>query len=368
MPGLRVLHLIPTLGGGGAEKQLALLSQAQCKEGLDVEIGYFRPGRYLNDLRESPVRMWQIRALGNYDLLALVRIVRLVGRRKPDVVQTWLTQMDVMGGLAALVKNVPCVVSERSSARAYPSSMKNRLRALVARRAQAIVANSEGGADYWRKALPGARVEVVRNVVALEEHRIRRSVDTESLGLPPGAQIILYAGRLGREKNVGTLIEALDGVLRSRPRAAAIIFGDGPLREELELRVHRCDARDRIRIFSHTNELEAWMNRADVLVSLSLFEGSPNTVLEAMAIGCPLVVSDIPQHREILQAEEARFCDPVSVPEVREAIEATLSDPAGSRARAAIARRRIEGWSASAAARRYASIYESVARRSELER
>lgn len=366
MSRLRVLHLIPTLGGGGAERQLALLSQAQCKEGLDVEIGYFRPGRYLSDLRESPVRMWQIRALGNYDPLALVRIVRLVRRRKPDVVQTWLTQMDVMGGIAAFVTNVPCVVSERSSAQAYPPSMKNSLREFVTRHARVIVANSEGGANYWRMALPGARVEVVRNVVVLEERRIRRSVDVDSLGLPPDAQIILSAGRLGREKNVGTLIEALDGVLRFRPRAAAIIFGDGPLREELEVRVHRCEMRDRIRMCGHTNELEAWMNRADVLVSLSLFEGSPNTVLEAMAIGCPLVVSDIPQHREILQEEEARFCDPVSALEVREAIEATLSDPAGSRARAAIARERIEGWSAGAAARRYASIYETVARRSEL--
>src|SRR6185436_12110902 len=98
----------------------------------------------------------RIEGLGNHDPRLLVRLVRLLRRARPDVVQTWLTQMDVLGGLAARLVGRPWILSERASALAYPPGLKIRLRERIGRTADAIVSNSAGGDRYWER-LVGSR-------------------------------------------------------------------------------------------------------------------------------------------------------------------------------------------------------------------
>jgi len=102
------------------------------------------------------------------------------------------------------------------------------------------------------------------------------------------------------------------------------------------------------------------MQRASVFVSIGKFEGNPNAVLEAMAIGCPLVVSDIPQHREILDDSSAFWCDPHSTDDVSLAIGKALDDPVSAEARAKVAQRRTANWSIDETARCYLQLYNTV--------
>jgi glycosyltransferase involved in cell wall biosynthesis len=102
------------------------------------------------------------------------------------------------------------------------------------------------------------------------------------------------------------------------------------------------------------------MKRADVFVATSLFEGQPNAVLEAMACGCPLVVSDIPAHRELLDETTALLVNPHKADALAEAILDVLSAPAAALARARKARAGVASLSIPSVARRYAELYESV--------
>jgi len=102
------------------------------------------------------------------------------------------------------------------------------------------------------------------------------------------------------------------------------------------------------------------MRRAAVCVSPSHFEGSPNVVLEAMAAGVPLVVSDIPEHRELLDDRSARFVDPRSAEQLALAIESVLEDPAAAAQRALAARERAAQYDVRAVARRYSDVYQDV--------
>jgi glycosyltransferase involved in cell wall biosynthesis len=104
------------------------------------------------------------------------------------------------------------------------------------------------------------------------------------------------------------------------------------------------------------------MRVARVVVSIGQFEGNPNVVLEAMAIGCPLVVSEIPSHREILDDSSATFCDAPSAPEVGATINHVLSDPVAAKIRAEAARGRSEIWSIERAAQEHLRLYEVLAR------
>jgi glycosyltransferase involved in cell wall biosynthesis len=362
---MRVLHLIPSLVGGGAESQLALLAPALDRLGVDTHVGYVHPGVNLARLENSPVKLHRIPCRTNNDPFLVPRTVRLIRTLQPAIVQTWLTQMDVLGGMAAFLARVPHVISERSSSLAYPRTWKNSLRTRVGAGAAAVVANSQGGADYWARSCNSVPRTVIRNGIPLEQIAASVSADAASLGLNADTRIILFAGRLNPEKNLQVLVEALDAVLQIEQDCAAVLFGEGPLREAVGAQLSGSRARDRFRLEHYTGDLWSWMRRASVFVSVSRFEGNPNVILEAMAAGCPLVVSEIPQHREILDDSSALFCGGIAAADVTLSIRRALNDRQGAEARRGEALRRSTVWSIEAAARRFVELYANVTERAE---
>src|SRR5687767_4452068 len=80
MSDLRVLHLIPSLGGGGAERQIAYLARGLVASGVDVHVGYLREGSNFERLAASGATLHPIASRGNYDALLVARIVRLIRR------------------------------------------------------------------------------------------------------------------------------------------------------------------------------------------------------------------------------------------------------------------------------------------------
>jgi glycosyltransferase involved in cell wall biosynthesis len=352
---LTVLHAIPSFVGGGAERQLSLLAPELCRLGVQTHVAYVHPGVNMAPLVASKVRLHSVACGGNHDPRILLKLLGLIRDVRPDVVQTWLPQMDIFAGVAARLTGTPFVLSERCSAAAYSHGWKNRLRWWVGRLATAVVANSQGGADYWRPK-GGAR-HVIRNGLSLPAIRSAMPASAESMGLQAGTRIILFAGRLSAQKNIERLLQALDQVLDRHPDCAAVLFGDGPLRAPLDQRVDAMRASARVRLAGFSPELWSWMRRASVFVSVSHFEGHPNTVLEAMAIGCPLVVSDIAQHREVLDDTMARFCNPASVDDIACAIDAVLDAPDVAIQRADAALDAASALSIEQAADAYLSLY-----------
>jgi len=266
--------------------------------------------------------------------------------------------MDVLGGLAATMAGVPFVLSERSSALMYCPNWKNWLRSQVGRLATLIIANSQGGAAYWKPRT--GKIKVIRNGLSLDLIHDTAPANPVDFGFPRDAIVILFAGRLSPEKNLERLVEAMDKVLVERPECVAVLCGDGELWSGLKLLVASKHAQNRIRLIGYTNQLWSLMRCASVFVSISKIEGNPNAVLEAMALGCPLVVSDIPQHREILDESSALWCDPNSSEDVWVAICKALDDPTSAGARADIARRRTADWSIGKAALHYFRVYNTV--------
>src|SRR5207247_7944342 len=113
------------------------------------------------------------------------------------------------------------------------------------------------------------------------------------------------------EKNLDVLLEALVDVFAGHP-AKAVFCGDGPLRGALEQKAASLGISDRTQFLGTVPNVWSWMKRAAVVVSVGLFEGDPNAVLEAIACGTPLVVSDIAGHRALLNESSAWVVDPYS--------------------------------------------------------
>jgi len=356
----RILHCIPGMGGGGAERQLSYLAAELDGRGWEVHVAALCGGPNLDRIAASGVRMHPLMARGNYDARIFWQLIRTMRAVKADLVQVWLPQMEILGGLAATALRLRWIFSERCSAMAYPPSVKHRLRVLIASRAAAVVSNSADGDAYWRGRVNGhvARF-VVPNAVPLAEIDAERSATPEETGIEAGQRVVLFVGRLCAQKNLDVLVSALRVVL-AQPKTVAVFCGEGPLRAAVEQRLTEYGIRDRVRLPGYVRNIWRWIKRADVFVAPSLFEGQPNAVLEAMACGCPLVVSDIPAHREFLDETTAWLVNPYEADALAEAILDVLSAPAAAIARARKARAWVASLSIPSVARRYAEVYESV--------
>lgn len=359
---MRILHLIPNLSGGGAERQLSYLAPELSRMGHDVHIGYLRKGPHRPEL--AGVVLHQLKGRSNYDPYLLWQLDRLVRLIKPDIIHTWILQMDIMCGMVARLIGIPWIFRESSSTMAYSPTWKNRLRVRVGSGANAIVSNSRGGDEYWKTQLPYSRRYVVPNALPVNE--IDRTVAAWPPGLPKSeAPIVLYVGRLTSDvsasKNLKAFLEALVCV-RQQQNVLGILCGEGPQRAELEALRHKLGLAADIHFTGYLPAPSIWalMKKASVFVSLSVYEGCPNTVMEAMACGCPLVLSDIPAHREILDESCALFVNTFNIQQTANSILQTLRNADVSRARALIAKQKTRVWSIAEMARIYERVYREV--------
>ena len=358
----KILHLIPTLEGGGAERQLSYLADALKRLGLKIDVGYLRDGPYLQRLYEAGVITHYLGPLGNSDPRLLWRINRLVQLVRPQIIQTWLTQMDILGAVVASWNRIPLVVCERTTSEFYTKGWKDRIRVALGKQAAAIAANSNGGIAYWRAQgqWNGQIRCVIPNAIPFDEIESARPIDAGEVFPFPFKELILFAGRMILIKNIPALVSALLEILKRRPDTAALLLGDGPLAPSCTLQAKDAGLASRLRVLPFSDRIFNWMKRADVFVSVSQLEGNPNAVLEAAVCGCPLVLSDIPAHRELFDERAARFVSGRSSESIAGGILDALDDRTTARLRAEQARHTVEGRTSENCARQYFQLYQSV--------
>ena len=357
---MRVLHCIPHLIHGGAQRQLALIAAEHARAGHDVHIALVYQGPNAALLHGTAARIHEVGNGNRRNPRIVLQLIRLVRTLQPDIVQTWLMPMDVVGGMAALAAGVPWILSERASRDAYEKSWRNRVRVAAGRRATAIVSNSEAGDLYWGAlAPPSMRRFVVPNGVPLQEIAAAQP-NRGHFEIPTGAPVILFVGRLVEQKNVLGLLRALPSVFTATT-AHVVVVGDGPQRTDAVEAIERLRLSGRVHLAGFRSDVWNLMKGADVFVSPSFFEGHPNTVLEAMACGCAVVVSDIGEHREFLDESCARLVAPRDSTRLAEALVDTLAARDAARNRAGAALARVSQWSVARTARQYEDIYAAVA-------
>ena len=355
-----ILHCIPTMEGGGAERQLVYLCRGLVERGWEAHVALLREGPNSRLLRESGAVVHPIRSWSHHDPFNILRICRLIRNIKPGLVHTWFAMMDIIGGAACLITGTPQIISERCSSEAHPGNFKDLLQIFAASGARAVVSNSSGGDEYWRGKYNGRlRRFVIPNALPLQEIERVPPVPNAVIGGHPGQKIVLYVGRFDHQKNLKNLVCAL-GRVAVNETVAAFLCGDGPMRPAVERMIHEAGLSGRIFLPGYVMNIWSWMKRADVFVSVSLFEGMPNTVMEAMACGCPAVVSDIPQHREILDDDSAVFVSPSDPMSIAAGINRLLGDTEEAGRKVSCAKKRALQWSIQAMAERYERAYLEI--------
>ncbi len=357
---MRILHCIPSMGGGGAERQLCYISEQMSLLDHEIHIAYFQEGVNTKRLNIPKDRIHRLSCINNYDPMIIYKIVKIIREIKPHIVQTWMPQLDILAGIASILTSTPFILSERNSALSYSNNWKNRLRVGIGKRANAIIANSKKGINYWTNKVTKSKLKVIRNGIPFDEIALTPKALLQLMQIDESNEIILFAGRYDKQKNLCNLLDALRHVIEEREKTIAILFGEGPQKQSLIDLKEQYKVGDRIKILDYTTEFWNWLKVANLFISVSNFEGTPNTVLEAAASKCPLVVSDIPEHREFLDDNSSYFVPGADVIAISKGIIQALSNPVEANRRSVNAYNKIKDWSTKFVAKEYIIFYNTL--------
>lgn len=339
-PGVRVLHVADSAGWAGGETWLLRVAAALDRR-FRLEVVVPEPGPLVERLRaldvvvhEAPIAA---RLVNPAALAALVRVCRRVA---PAIVQSHGARSNVYVRLAGRIARVPAVVSTvHNSLFDYPVGALRR-RAYVAMEvatsplADRIVAVSGAIARdlVERYGLPPAKVVVVRNGIDADGFAGRAADVRARLGLAADDRVVVVAARMTEQKGHAHLIDALPAIAAAVPRVRCVFAGDGPLRAELEARARHRGVDARCLFLGARTDVADILASADVVALPSRSEGLPFAVLEAMAVGRPVVASAVGGTPEAVDdGRTGRLVPPGDVGALARAVAQVLGDPAGGR-------------------------------------
>jgi glycosyltransferase involved in cell wall biosynthesis len=313
---IRLLLIIPTLVRGGAEKQLTLLASRLPRDEFDVHVAVLtHTGPLETTLREAGVNVTVIGKRWKFDPLSYWRLRRHIQAVKPDIVHTWLFAANAYGRQAALGAGVRHVIAGERCVDPWKAGWQLAIDRALARRTERIVTNSSGVKDFYvGRGLPAEKFVVIPNGIdaaVVREPMQSREALLASLSLPPDARLIGAVGRLWPQKRLKDLIWAMDLMRTTRDDAHLLIIGDGPQRSRLERFSEQNELQNLVHFLGERDDVARLMSNIDVLWLASEYEGQSNAVMEAMAVGVPVIATDISGNRDLVVPDVTGYLIPV---------------------------------------------------------
>jgi glycosyltransferase involved in cell wall biosynthesis len=368
---VRITHLASGDLWAGAENQLHNMVLAMHRRSdVEVDVILLNEGLLADRLRQAgvPVTVLLESQLGALQLFARIR--RHLSARRTQVLHTHRYKENVLGALAATL--TPGTRSTRTlhgapefSARIWQPRQKvpQLLDWLGARFVQfPIICVSSELRDRCAQSLPSRRLRVVPNGVDFEALRQAAAQPTDAL--PGGREFrVGFFGRLTSVKRVDVILEVA-ALLEQKAagRFGVYLFGEGPLRSELEERARGLKLDQTVHFMGFVSEPAAWLAKMNALLITSDHEGLPMIVLEAMGLGVPVISHGVGAIPDVLDGGALGTLVPNQDPsQYADAVIALRGSPELARAQAARACQHVVSlYSAERTVNQYVSIYHDL--------
>jgi N-acetylgalactosamine-N,N'-diacetylbacillosaminyl-diphospho-undecaprenol 4-alpha-N-acetylgalactosaminyltransferase len=288
-----IVFIINSLTAGGAEGALVSLL-----EYMKEQLAPFSVHLVLLDTEQERhfVPIWVKKHVldANFGLISsTVRLAWLLKQLRPALALSFLNRANCANVMASTLLGYPCIISERvHTSRHFGIGLRALINKTIVRLtyplADQVIAVSEGVKDdlLAHFGVPGSKLRVIHNPINTDLI-CERAAEAPSVRLT--TPYIMGMGRLVPNKNFGLLIEAYR---ISQIAENLVILGDGPQRTVLESLVTQYGLSGRVILPGHVNNPYPIMKMARLYVCSSNAEGFPNALIEAMALGCPVVSTD----------------------------------------------------------------------------
>lgn len=360
----RIAIFLTGLDGGGAERVLVNLMRGFVTQGLAIDLVLVkRQGPYLS-LVPPEVQIIDLQAPRL--ISSLIPLIRYLKEQQPSVLLSALEDTNIVALWARYLAKVPMrlVVSVHntlSQEAKNSQQLKRKIAPYLARwfypMADAVVTVSHGSeTDLLKLGIGQKKLQVIYNPVVTPElfTKLQEKVEHPwfQAGEPP---VILGVGRLEKQKDFTTLIQAFAEVKKQRD-ARLIILGEGSERSKLESLVESLGLKDSVSLPGFVSNPYAYMQQSQLFVLSSLYEGLPTVLIEAMAAGTPVVSTNCESGPdEILEQGKLGQLVPVGDDKaLAQAIVESLNQPLDS----SILRQKAEEFSLAKAVDQYCQVLQ----------
>ncbi len=330
-----ILFAIPELDAGGPDRVVSELLHGLDRGAMRLALTVQRGGgRYFDGLPDD-VECHVMDVPGRYPWRALAGLVDKV---RPDLVFTTL-RMNLTAPIARLVQRhkAPIIARQANAVAADfavlkgQSLVKHRVAEHVVRwglrRAEGVVAQSHDMAAELRRELrPSQLLETIGNPVDVAAVTALAAAQRASAAPLAGDPAIVSVGRLMAQKGYDRLIAGWPIVIARHPRAHLTVFGEGPDRGALEAQIAALGVGGSVTLAGRSETALASVAAASLFVSSSRYEGFSNALLEAMALGVPVVATDCPgaTREMVVDGETGTLVQDKSGKEIADGILAAL--------------------------------------------
>ena len=370
---IRVCHLAMADVQGGAEIQLAVLLASLAKmPDLEISVVLLNDGGFASQLKDLGVKVDVILESRHNFLVMVKELADYFKREEIDILHTHKYKDNVLGTLASLPRGIrvrvrtvhgspePYIGFEAAKMAVYEKLDYLANRWFVDR----ILAVSFDLHGQLIRRYGAEKVTCVHNGVNIEQVHPSKSVTElrRELGISERDFVIGTIGRLVPVKGQGYLLKAARLIQRQRPNVKCIIAGDGPLKSSLQATAHEYNLGNNVLFLGHRSDVYDILRLMDVFVLPSLSEGIPMALLEALALGRPVVASRVGGIPEVIQhGVTGLLTTPENEEELAQNCMAVMDDLKLGQTLGAAGQRRIEEeFSAGVMADKVAEIYRTL--------
>ncbi|HEY8599261.1 MAG TPA: glycosyltransferase [Thermomicrobiales bacterium] len=307
-----ILYPVNALHHAGAEQQLLALVRGLDKGRYRPIVAPLYPGGSLDaQFRAVPgVTIIDLDRRGKYDPSPLWKLGAILHRERVAIIQPFLTPSTFFGLIPALAMRTPVkIVTERCGVRKSRGAGYKTYRTIedwLTRFADSVVPNSRAGADLLReRGIADAKIQTIYN--GLDRARLQPdptevAAHRARFGVPAGGKVVGILATLTPAKDHATFLRAAAIVAAARPDTRFAIIGEGALRGELTALAASLGLTQKVTFCGYQTRVADYLAACDLLVSSSRDnEGASNSILEGMALGVPVVATNIGGNGELVQ-------------------------------------------------------------------
>lgn len=290
---MNIVFVLASLGSGGAERVVSLLANKMVESGHQVEIICLK----FNDVyyqTDSRVKVTLAMQQTKNRLTELFWLRKYIKKQNPDVVIPFTEGVYCFTILSLLGTGIPIIASERLDPAAM-SKTRKLLKRLLLPFADWLVVQTQSIKDYFPESIQ-KKTSIIYNPV--NESVFQPPLPSERDGERPR---IISVGRLYPQKNQAMMIRAFAKVADEFPDWQLIIFGEGPLRAELEFLVSSFKLQDRVLLPGRTEYVIEELRKSKIFCMSSDYEGMSNSMIEAICVGLPIVTTDVSGVKELVE-------------------------------------------------------------------